>query len=160
MNRTSSVDRSHREKRAAARGAQRIENNLTGDYAGIVDALPLSHEHIGIYGLFGGNIDNATFVGTPLTVGRLNVRNGGRSPLFEDRESDRVPNQRLLFDNSGALRIRAKLDGHNCCWEYRASDNASFKSRAAPLSRLRGNLASVVFRGRQPDALAHLPRRA
>jgi hypothetical protein len=43
--------------------SQRIENNLTGDFAGIIDAMPLDPERIAVVGFFAGNIDNATFVG-------------------------------------------------------------------------------------------------
>ena len=109
--------------------SQRIENNLTGDAAGIIDELPLDPERIAVWGFFSGNIDNATFVGGAPVIARLNVRNLGRSTLMELRDSDRDWNR--YFDQRGALRLRAKLEGKTLIWEHRAEDNQPFKRVAA-----------------------------
>src|SRR5690606_7724754 len=63
--------------------SQRIENNLTGDFAHIIGHLPLDPNRIGVVGFFGGNIDNSTFVGGAPVVARVNVRNRAVAPLFE-----------------------------------------------------------------------------
>src|SRR5688572_11712395 len=63
--------------------SQRIEFNLTGDFAGIIDPMPLEPERIAVVGFFAGNIDNAMFVGGSAVVARLNVRNRGITPVFE-----------------------------------------------------------------------------
>lgn len=105
--------------------SQRIENNLTGDFAGIIDPLVLDPERIAVYGLFAGNIDNSLFVGAAVTVGRVNVINKGLSPVIELRESDR--SVRFVFDQRGALRLRARLEGPTVTWEHRRDDKDTFK---------------------------------
>ncbi len=108
--------------------SQRIENNLTGDFAHIVDELPSDPERIGVIGIFAGNVDNATFIGTPATVGRLNIRNGAHTTLVELRESDRFKD--WLFDQRGHLRLRSRLEGKSLIWEHRASDDEKFRAVA------------------------------
>ena len=105
--------------------SQRIENNLTGDFAGIVAALPADPERIGVIGFFAGNIDNSAFVGGAPIVARLNVRNRGLSPLIEIRDNDRHVS--FVFDHRGALRIRSRLEGGTLVWEHRADDSQPFK---------------------------------
>jgi dienelactone hydrolase len=105
--------------------SQRLANNLTGDAAGILDPLPLEPEQVGVLGFFDGSVDDALYVGGAQVVGRLNVRNRGLSPLFELRNSDRYA--RFVFDQRGALRLRARLEGRTLVWEYRASDSAAFQ---------------------------------
>ncbi|HVS53247.1 MAG TPA: S9 family peptidase [Opitutaceae bacterium] len=105
--------------------SQRIENNLTGDSAGIVHPLPLDPEHIAVMGYFAGNIDNALFVGGAAIVARLNVRNRGLSPLLEIRDSDRLVS--LFFDQRGAFRLRARLEGKQLIWEHRRDDQDTFQ---------------------------------
>lgn len=105
--------------------SQRLEANLTGDFAGIVDQLPLDPERIAVVGFFAGNIDNSIFVGGAPMVGRLNVRNRGLSPLFEIRDSDRYFT--YVFDPRGTLRLRARLEGPNLTWEHRRQDGDEFK---------------------------------
>jgi dipeptidyl aminopeptidase/acylaminoacyl peptidase len=104
--------------------SQRIENNLTGDFAGIIDALPLDPERIAVVGFFAGNIDHATYVGGSPVVARLNVRNRGLSPLFELHDSDRFVS--FTFDHRGALRLRARREGHTLIWEHRREDGQGF----------------------------------
>ncbi|MDP3073340.1 MAG: alpha/beta fold hydrolase [Opitutaceae bacterium] len=108
--------------------SQRLQNNLTGDFAGIVDHLPSDPERLGVIGIFAGNIDQATFVGTAPTVGLLNVRNGGRSTLVELRESDRFKDWH--FDHRGALRLRSRLEGKQIIWEHRDDNSARFRAVA------------------------------
>ena len=105
--------------------SQRIENNLTGDFAGIIDALPLDPARIAVIGFFAGNIDNVTFVGGAPIIARLNVRNLGRSPLLEIRDSDR--HVKFVLDQRGALRLRSRLEGKTLVWEHRADDGQVFK---------------------------------
>ena len=107
--------------------SQRIEFNLTGDFAGIVDPLPFDPDQVAVIGYFAGNIDHATFVGGAPVVTRLNVRNRGQSPLFELRDSDRYVTQYFVFDGTGALRIRARLEGRTLVWEHRADDHQPFR---------------------------------
>ena len=109
--------------------SQRIENNLTGDFAGIIDEMPLDPDRIGVIGFFAGNIDNSTFVGGAPVVARLNVRNRGLSPLLEVRDSDRHVS--FLFDHRGNLRLRSRLEGRTIVWEHRADDREAFKRVAA-----------------------------
>jgi dipeptidyl aminopeptidase/acylaminoacyl peptidase len=107
--------------------SQRIDNNLTGDFAGIIDELPFDPERIGVVGYFAGNIDNAIFVGASPIVARLNVHNRGLSPLFELRESERYYGGGYVFDHRGALRLRARVEGPTLVWEHRSADHAPFK---------------------------------
>lgn len=109
--------------------SQRIDNNLTGDFAGIVDPLPADPERLGVIGIFAGNIDNATFVGTPATIGLLNVRNGARTTLVELRESDRFHEGK--FDGDGVFRLRSRLEGKTLVWEHRATNSERFRRVAA-----------------------------
>ncbi|MSU49442.1 MAG: S9 family peptidase [Opitutus sp.] len=109
--------------------SQRIENNLTGDFAGIIASLPNDPERIAVIGFFAGNIDNATFVGGAPIIARLNVRNRGLSPLLEIRDSDRHVS--FVFDRRGALRLRSRLEGPTLIWEHRPDDHAGFKRVAA-----------------------------
>ncbi|MBL9202263.1 MAG: S9 family peptidase [Opitutaceae bacterium] len=111
--------------------SQRLENNLTGDFAGIVDPLPSDPERLGVIGIFAGNIDNATFVGTPPTIGLLNIRNGARTTLVELRESDRFKPDAWLFDHRGHLRLRARLEGKTLIWEHRDDNAGRFRRVAA-----------------------------
>jgi dipeptidyl aminopeptidase/acylaminoacyl peptidase len=105
--------------------SQRIENNLTGDFAGLIDPLPLDPERIAVYGIFAGNIDNATYVGTAAIVGRLNVRNRGLSPQLELRENDRAVS--FVLDHRGTLRLRSRLEGRTLVWEHRTEDHLPFR---------------------------------
>jgi dipeptidyl aminopeptidase/acylaminoacyl peptidase len=105
--------------------SQRLENNLTGDFARIIDELPLDPEHIAVVGYFAGNIDNSVFVGGAMTIARVNVQNRAQSTLMEFRESDRGVS--VFFDNRGALRLRSRLEGHTLVWEHRATDSDRFK---------------------------------
>ncbi|MBI4624335.1 MAG: S9 family peptidase [Verrucomicrobia bacterium] len=105
--------------------SQRIDNNLTGDFAGIISQLPLDPERIAVIGFFAGNIDNALFVGGAPVIARLNVRNRGLSPLIEIRDSDRHVS--FAFDHRGALRLRSRLEGSTLVWEHRRDDADSFK---------------------------------
>ena len=109
--------------------SQRIENNLTGDFAGIIDPLPLDPDRIAVFGFFAGNIDNATFVGGAPVVARLNVRNRAISPLLEFRDSDRFVS--FFVDHRGALRLRSRLEGNLLVWEHRSEDGQAFKRVAA-----------------------------
>jgi dienelactone hydrolase len=109
--------------------SQRIENNLTGDFAGIIDALPLDPERLAVIGFFAGNIDNAMFVGGAPIIARVNVRNRGLSPLMEVRDSDRPVS--FFFDYRGTLRLRSRLEGHTLIWEHRTADGQTFKRVAA-----------------------------
>jgi len=105
--------------------SQRIENNLTGDFAGILDPLPGDPERIGVFGFFAGNIDHASFVGGAPVIARLNVRNRGLSPLLELRDSDRHAG--FVFDLQGTLRLRGRLEGSTLVWEHRARDADRFQ---------------------------------
>ena len=105
--------------------SQRIENNLTGDFAHIIGHLPLDPNRIGVVGFFGGNIDNSTFVGGAPVVARVNVRHRAVAPLFELRDSDRFHS--YVFDHRGALRLRARREEGRLIWEHRPDDSASFK---------------------------------
>ena len=107
--------------------SQRIENNLTGDFAGIIDGLRFDPERIAVFGYFAGNIDNSTYVGLAPVVARLNVRNRALSTLFEIRDSDRYKLDDSVFDRRGALRLRARIEEGNILWEHRAADNQPFK---------------------------------
>jgi dipeptidyl aminopeptidase/acylaminoacyl peptidase len=109
--------------------SQRLPNNLTGDFADIVDALPGDPDRIGVIGIFAGNIDHATFVGTPATIGLLNIRNGARTPLVELRESDRFHSAK--FDGKGVLRLRSRLEGRTLVWEHRTGNGERFRRVAA-----------------------------
>lgn len=105
--------------------SQRIENNLTGDFAGLIDPLPLDPERIAVYGVFAGNIDNATFVGNPAIVARLNIRNRGLSPQLEFRDNDRPVS--FTLDHRGTLRLRSRLEGKTLVWEHRTADHLPFR---------------------------------
>ncbi len=105
--------------------SQRIENNLTGDFAGIIDPLPADPERIAVVGFFAGNIDNSAFVGGAPVIARLNVRNRGISPLLEIRESDR--HAAFVFDQRGAFRVRGRLAGSTLVWEHRRDDSRKFE---------------------------------
>jgi hypothetical protein len=105
--------------------SQRIDNNLTGDFAGILHHLPLDPERVAVIGFFAGNIDNSIFVGGAPIVARLNVRNRGLSPLLELKDSERFASH--VFDQRGTYRLRARLDGKTLVWEHRRSDSEAFK---------------------------------
>ncbi|MBL9187685.1 MAG: S9 family peptidase [Opitutaceae bacterium] len=109
--------------------SQRLPNNLTGDFADIVDPLSADPDRIGVIGIFAGNIDNATFVGTPATIGLLNVRNGARTTLVELRESDRFHSAK--FDHRGVLRLRSRVEGKTLVWEHRDENSDRFRRVAA-----------------------------
>lgn len=109
--------------------SQRIENNLTGDFAGIITSLPGDPDRVAVYGIFAGNVDQSTFVGVPPVVARLNIRNRALSPLFELRDSDRMHS--YTFDRAGALRLRSRLEGKTLVWEHRADDRQAFQRVAA-----------------------------
>ena len=89
--------------------SQRIEDNLVGNVANILDELPGDPQRILVAGYFAENIDHAMFLGGAAVVARLNVFNRARSPVLEFKESDR--NVLLLGDNLGALRVRGRLVG-------------------------------------------------
>ncbi len=104
--------------------SQRLQENLTGDVAGILDPLPFDPDRILVHGFFNGNVDNALFVGGAAVVARLNVRNRGLSPLLEPHPNER--HYRFMADNRGRLRLRAKLQGATLTWEHRADDGREF----------------------------------
>ncbi|MFM9081182.1 MAG: hypothetical protein ACKOTE_13815, partial [Opitutaceae bacterium] len=108
--------------------SQRIEDNLVGNVANILDELLGDPQRILVAGYFAENIDNATFLGGAAVVARLNVLNRARSPVLEFKESDR--NVLLLGDNRGALRLRGKLVGREVIWEHRPEDGATFREIA------------------------------
>lgn len=110
--------------------SQRIQNNLTGDFASVIDQLKFDPERIAVFGYFAGNIDNATFVGGAPVVARVNVRNRGLSPLFEVRDSVRYRVEDFVFDARGTLRLRNRIEGRTIIWEYRPDDSAPFKEVA------------------------------
>lgn len=109
--------------------SQRIEFNLTGDFAGIIDDLPDDPERVAVIGFFAGNIDQTTFVGGAAVIARLNVRNRGLAPLVELRESERFKD--WVFDRRGHLRLRSRLDRGQLIWEYRDDDGQRFRRVAA-----------------------------
>jgi dipeptidyl aminopeptidase/acylaminoacyl peptidase len=104
--------------------SQRLENNLTGDFAHIIDPLTDDPDRIAALGIFAGNIDNATFIGTAPVVARINVRNRGLSTLVELRDSDRFKD--WVFDHRGVLRMRSRLEGGKIIWEHRREDGQAF----------------------------------
>ena len=108
--------------------SQRIEDNLVGNVANILDELTRDPARILVAGYFAENIDNAMFLGGAAVVARLNVLNRARSPILEFKESDR--NVLLLGDNRGALRIRGRLVGREVIWEHRPDDGATFREIA------------------------------
>jgi dipeptidyl aminopeptidase/acylaminoacyl peptidase len=108
--------------------SQCLEHNLTGDFAGILDPLPVDPERIGVIGFFAGNIDNSTFVGGSPIIARLNVRNRGISPLLELRETDR--HAAFVFDQRGTFRLRGRLEGPTLVWEHRNDDRQDFQAIA------------------------------
>ena len=110
--------------------SQRLENNLTGDFAGMLAALSEDPDRIAVIGIFAGNIDNATFVGSPPVIARLNIRNRGLTPLVELRDSDRFKQDAWVFDRRGHLRLRARLEGKTLIWEHRADDSGKFRAIA------------------------------
>ena len=105
--------------------SQRLENNLTGDFAGLIDPLPQDPDRIAVVGFFAGNIDNATFVGGAPIIARLNVRNRGLSTLLELRDSDRHVS--FVLDHRGALRLPSRLEGKTLVWEHRRDDGEPFR---------------------------------
>ncbi|MEO6243809.1 MAG: alpha/beta fold hydrolase [Opitutaceae bacterium] len=105
--------------------SQRLENNLTGDFAHVIDPLPDDPDRVAAIGIFAGNIDHATFIGTSPVVARVNVRNRGLSPLVELRDSDRFKD--WIFDHRGVLRLRSRLEGGMIIWEHRQEDGQAFK---------------------------------
>ncbi len=105
--------------------SQRIENNLTGDFAGVIDPLRNDPDRIAVIGFFNGDIDNSTFVGGTPVIARLNSRNRAISTLVEIRDTDRYFAQ--LFDQQGAFRIRGRIAGGMLNWEHRANDSQPFK---------------------------------
>jgi dienelactone hydrolase len=105
--------------------SQRIDNNLTGDFAGIIDSLRNDPERIAVIGFFNGNIDNSTFVGGTPVIARLNVRNRALSPLVEIKDTDRYAS--FTFDHQGAFRLRGRVAGGTLTWEHRGSDSQTFK---------------------------------
>ena len=108
--------------------SQRIEDNLVGNVANILDELPGDPQRILVAGYFAENIDHAMFLGGAAVVARLNVFNRARSPVLEFKESDR--NVLLLGDNLGALRVRGRLVGREIIWEHRPDDGATFREIA------------------------------
>jgi dipeptidyl aminopeptidase/acylaminoacyl peptidase len=105
--------------------SQRLEDNLTGNVAYLVDQLPADPTRIMVSGYFQENVDDALFLGGAAVVARINVQNRSRSPIFEFKESDR--NVRLIADNAGALRLRGRLEGKTLVWEHRLNDGYAFK---------------------------------
>jgi dienelactone hydrolase len=105
--------------------SQRIDNNLTGDFAGILDPLEDDSERIAVIGFFAGNIDNSAFVGGAPVIARLNVRNRALSTLVEIKDTDRYTS--FVFDHQGAFRVRGRVEGGMLNWDHRASDSQPFK---------------------------------
>lgn len=108
--------------------SQRVENGITGTVANIVDPFHSDPSRIVVAAFFADNSDTTVFVGRTAVVAKLNVLTRTRSPVLELKESDR--NVRLLTDQSGALRIRGRLQGPEVVWEHRADDGATFKEIA------------------------------
>ncbi len=108
--------------------SQRLEDNLVGTFANIVDELHGDPTRIVVAGYFTENVENATFLGGAAVVARLNVINRARSPILEFKESDRTV--RLLADNAGELRVRGRLVGKELIWEHRRNDGSTFKEMA------------------------------
>ena len=108
--------------------SQRLDDNLTGTVANLIDELHADPARIVVAAFFADNIDNALFVGGSAVVAKLNVQNGARSPNLEFKESDR--NVRLIADNTGALRIRGRLVQKDVIWEHRIDDGSTFKQIA------------------------------
>lgn len=105
--------------------SQRIEDNLVGTVAYIVDVLPADPTRIVVSAFFADNVDNALYLGGSAVVARLNVQNRARSPVLEFKESDRTV--KLVADNAGALRVRGRLVGQTIVWEHRANDGSEFR---------------------------------
>lgn len=118
--------------------SQRLEDNLVGTFANIVDELHGDPTRIVVAGYFTENVDNALFLGGAAVVARLNVINRARSPILEFKESDRTA--RLIADNTGALRVRGRLVGKEIIWEHRRDDGSTFKE-----------IARHTFHGYQED---------
>ncbi len=108
--------------------SQRLEDNLTGTLANIVDELPSDPTRIVVAGYFTDNVDNALFLGGAAIVAKLNILNRARSPALEFKESDRTV--RLIADHRGALRLRGHIVGRELIWEHRADDGATFREIA------------------------------
>jgi dipeptidyl aminopeptidase/acylaminoacyl peptidase len=108
--------------------SQRLEDSLVGTFANIVDVLPSDPARIVVAGYFADNVDNAMFLGGAAVVARVNVQNRARSPILEFKESDRTA--KLIADNSGALRLRGRLEGKMIIWEHRLTDGHAFKEIA------------------------------
>lgn len=105
--------------------SQTIEDNLTGTVAGLIDSLPGDPDRIAVRGYFVEKVENVLFSGGAAIVARLNVRNKGRSPLMEFKDSDRIGD--LIMDNAGALRLRQRVLGHENIWEHRIDDGRDWK---------------------------------
>ncbi|MBI5693353.1 MAG: S9 family peptidase [Verrucomicrobia bacterium] len=108
--------------------SQRLEDNLVGTFATIVDELRADPARIVVAGYFTDNVENALYLGGSAVVTRLNVQNRARSTVFEFRDSDRTV--RLVADNTGALRVRGRLVGREILWEHRPNDGDSFREIA------------------------------
>ncbi|MEY2881416.1 MAG: hypothetical protein RLZZ15_3796, partial [Verrucomicrobiota bacterium] len=111
--------------------SQRLDDNLTGVSAVLLNPLAADPARIAVLGLFIENAENAVFLNGAVTVARVNVRNLARSPVLELRDSDRVAplggGIALLVDNAGALRLRGRIEGRDLVWEHRADDGREFK---------------------------------
>ncbi len=105
--------------------SQRIEDSLVGSFANIVDELHADPARIVVAGYFQDNVDDALMLGGAAVVAKVNVQNRARSPIFEFKESERTV--RLIADNTGALRLRSRLEGKTLVWEHRLTDGHTFK---------------------------------
>jgi dipeptidyl aminopeptidase/acylaminoacyl peptidase len=108
--------------------SQRLDDDLVGTFATIVDELPGDPTRIVVAGYFIDNVDQTLFIGGAAVVARLNVQNRARSPVLEFKESDRTV--KLLTDNAGALRVRGRLVAKQLVWEHRVDDGSVFKEIA------------------------------
>ncbi|MBM3853250.1 MAG: S9 family peptidase, partial [Verrucomicrobia bacterium] len=118
--------------------SQRLDDDLVGTVATIVDELPGDPTRIVVAGYFIDNVDQTLFLGGSAVVARLNVQNRARSPVFEFKESDRTV--KLLTDNTGALRVRGRLVAKQLVWEHRVDDGSVFRE-----------IARHAFHGYQED---------
>lgn len=105
---------------------------VAGSMGGILDGLRSRPEHIMAHGYFRPpeGVAGASSASSGWVIARLNVRNRGLSPVYHyNVETDRI--WRLVFDNTGALRVRGRVDhGREMVWEHRESDDGPWRELA------------------------------